>query len=153
MIPSPSRHDRHLLERAEQGDRLPSVDDLRGRPLHSIDQSSGRGRHPTQLTQEVERESLSGEDRTGRAGDRGELGARLNHVSIGHQSTARDLPVQKLEDPERRAESRDTSGVPRDEVRRRFSVFGNRGIGGYIASLAQVLGESGRKKAVDVDEE
>jgi hypothetical protein len=130
MIPAPSGHDRHLLKGAEQGDRLPSIDDPRGCTLDTIDQSPGRGCDSTQLPQEVQREPLASEDRTGWASDRGEPGARLNHVSIGDQGAARDLAVQKLENSERRAESGDASGVPRDEMGCRLSVFGNRGIGG-----------------------
>ena len=142
----------HLLQLPKEWNRLPGVDDPGVRPLHAVDEGARRGRDPAELSQQVQRQALGGEDASRIAADRGQSRASLDDVAVLRKRPDLDLVVEQLEAAQGDRQARDTPVLTRDDVSDGIGVLGDRRLGGDVAALSEVFGECSGEEAVEVDD-
>ena len=95
------------------------------------------------MAQEVQRDTLACQERSGPARYRREDGSSLHDVAIDDERAGLHRVVEEREHPQRGTQAGHTSSGSGDDVGHRLRVLGNRRDGGDVTRVGQILGERG----------
>ena len=150
MVDATADANRILLQRPQPRQRLAGVADLRGCAVDGIDPRRGRGRDPTEVTDEVEHGALGSQKSAGiglQSQQRlasPQPGAVIHPIQDAIAAGAEDFVEHQQSDVDAGGDPR----FPRDQCRCGAEVFGHSGDRGDVGSVAEIFVEA----AADRDE-